>query len=583
MPLSSVFEKLKLRRGSNSNPPSPTSSSGINREGRASSDQYHSRKSVDQPRVSSNVSRDAPARAYGAEQAGESTGFRGQELVGAHNHVDGNTEVARNANAALERDPNNSQHQTAQVPQQYQQRESRDAPRENLDQGHGRTGSGLTGRGEGKGLPPIPGVSGRDDRDHAQHAREPVAAAQRTPSKVPASSRNVGSVGNNQFDADGFPIVAKTSSSSSSSKSESGLPRSHGTFALPTVPQTPAFSDEVQAGLLDRSVGGSAPAPGLRERFELDAGSMGYIPVDDHRHGLGFGSKDVAGSSEKPAEWREIGSGPLIKQHQLTTPRQLAPYKVTDPNVIAEESRRFVAAQSKVGRLEPNHIGTVARGQGERDGEFATAGSTQSALSAYIPIREYAFHPSPPGATDPSPEHIQRHLALLSNSFTHSRMSRIGAGASKPGKYTPLIPGIPVSTTERDRELINQREGLVSRIAREEAVAERSGARGIKPKNGLDERSVEVFKQAGWESKVGVLDTVDVKSRVLEPVIQVGRCGACVWTANAGPDPLRFLDSAGTRRYHRDRGLRAHDLQGHSQVPHLVSLGRYSSRRHYDI
>jgi hypothetical protein len=523
MPLSSVFEKLKLRRGSNSNPPSPTSSSGINREGRASSDQYHSRKSVDQPRVSSNVSRDAPARAYGAEQAGESTGFRGQELVGAHNHVDGNTEVARNANAALERDPNNSQHQTAQVPQQYQQRESRDAPRENLDQGHGRTGSGLTSRGEGKGLPPIPGVSGRDDRDHAQHAREPVAAAQRTPSKVPASSRNVGSVGNNQFDADGFPIVPKTSSSSSSSKSESGLPRSHGTFALPTVPQTPAFSDEVQAGLLDRSVGGgSAPAPGLRERFELDAGSMGYIPVDEHRHGLGFGGKD---DSEKPAEWREIGSGPLIKQHQLTSPRQLAPYKVTDPNVIAEESRRFVTAQSKVGRLEPNHIGTVARGQGERDGELATAGSTQSAHSAYIPIREYAFHPSPPGATDPSPEHIQRHLALLSNSFTHSRMSRIGAGASKPGKYTPLIPGIPVSTTERDRELINQREGLVSRIAREEAVAERSGVRGIKAKNGLDERSVEVFKQAGWESKVGVLDTVDVKSRVLEPVIQVGRRG----------------------------------------------------------
>jgi hypothetical protein len=525
MPLSSVFEKLKLRRGSNSNPPSPTSSSGINREGRASSDQYHSRKSVDQPRVSSNVSRDAPARAYAAEQAGEGTGFRGQELVGAHNHVDGNTEVARNANAALERDPvsnNNSQHQ---------QQEFRDAPRENLDQGHGRTGSGLMGRGEGKGLPPIPGVSGRDDRDHAQHAREPVvpvAAAQRTPSKVPASSRTAGN--NNQFDADGFPTVSKTSSSSSSSKSESGLPRSHGTFALPTVPQTPAFSDEVQAGLLDRSVGGgSAPAPGLRERFELDAGSMGYIPVDDHRHGLGFGGKDgIAGSSEKPAEWREIGSGPLIKQHQLTTPRQLAPYKVTDPNVIAEESRRFVTAQSKVGRLEPNHIGTVARGQGQHDGELAIAGSTQSAHSAYIPIREYAFHPSPPGATDPSPEHIQRHLALLSNSFTHSRMSRIGAGASKPGKYTPLIPGIPVSTTERDRELINQREGLVSRIAREEAVAERSGARGIKPKNGLDERSVEVFKQAGWESKVGVLDTVDVKSRVLEPVIQVGRHGVCV-------------------------------------------------------
>lgn len=536
MPLSSVFEKLKLRRGSNSNPPSPTSSSGI-REGRASSDNHHhhsSRKSVDQPRVSSNVSRDANARAHG--EAAEGTGFRGQELVGAHNHVDGNTEVARNANAALERDPNNSQHQTAQVPQQYQQQESRDAPRENLDQGHGRTGSGLTGRGEGKGLPPIPGVSGRDDRDHAQHAREPVAAAQRTPSKVPASSRNVANNNNNnQFDADGFPIVPKTSSSSSSSKSESGLPRSHGTFALPTVPQTPAFSDEVQAGLLDRSVGGSAPAAGLRERFELDAGSMGYIPVEDHRHGLGFGSKDgTAGSSEKTAEWREIGSGPLIKQHQLTTPRQLAPYKVTDPNVIAEESRRFVTAQSKVGRLEPNHIGTVARGQGERDGELATAGSTQSALSAYIPIREYAFHPSPPGATDPSPEHIQRHLALLSNSFTHSRMSRIGAGASKPGKYTPLIPGIPVSTTERDRELINQREGLVSRIAREETVAERSGARGIKPKNGLDERSVEVFKQAGWESKVGVLDTVDVKSRVLEPVIQVGCRGACVRIASSG-------------------------------------------------
>lgn len=534
MPLSSVFEKLKLRRGSNSNPPSPTSSSGI-REGRASSDNHHhhnSRKSVDQPRVSSNVSREPQ------QQGGEATGFRGQELVGAHNHVDGNTEVARNANAALERDPNNSQHQTAQVPQQHHQRESRDAPRENLDQGHGRTGSGLTGRGEGKGLPPIPGVSGRDERDHAQHAREPVvpvAAAQRTPSKVSPSSRNVGSVGNNQFDADGFPIVPKTSSSSSSSKSESGLPRSHGTFALPTVPQTPAFSDEVQAGLLDRSVGGgSAPAPGLREKFELDAGSMGYIPVEDHRHGLGFGGKDVAGSSEKTAEWREIGSGPLIKQHQLTTPRQLAPYKVTDPNVIAEESRRFVTAQSKIGRLEPNHIGTVARGQGERDGELATAGSTQSALSAYIPIREYAFHPSPPGATDPSPEHIQRHLALLSNSFTHSRMSRIGAGASKPGKYTPLIPGIPVSTTERDRELINQREGLVSRIAREEAVAERSGARGIKAKNGLDERSVEVFKQAGWESKVGVLDTVDVKSRVLEPVIQVGCRGACARIASTG-------------------------------------------------
>jgi hypothetical protein len=435
-------------------------------------------------------------------------------------------------------------------------------------------------RGEGKGLPPIPvgnrraeAVLGQDDRDHqGNYAREaPVApmvpvAVRKTPSKVSASSYNNNNNNNNvrsnnQFDADGFPIVTKTStstatsnSSSSSESDRSGLPRSHGTFALPTVPQTPAFSDEVQAGLLNRA----ATGPTLRERFETDAGSMGYVPVNDYqRPGLGFGGKD--GISSTRSEWRETGGMPLIQDHQLTSPRQLAPYMIPDTNAIAEESRRFVTAQSKVGRLEPNQIGSHSHTTtGQRDVGLATAGSLQSVNSAYVPIREYAFHPSPPGATEPSTEHIQRHLALLSNSFDHSRMSRIGA--SKPGKYVPLIPGIPVSTTERDRELTNQREGLVGRIAREETVAERSGGRGVKAKNGLDERSVEVFRRAGWESKVGVLDTVDVKTRVLEPVIQVGLRETSVQD-HADSDPFHTSSGLiGTRGHLRDRGVRAHDL-----------------------
>ena len=214
---------------------------------------------------------------------------------------------------------------------------------------------------------------------------------------------------------------------------------------------------------------------------------------------------------------------PLIQDHQLVAPRQLAPYAIPDARAVQEESRRFIASQSRASRAEPNQVGTLTT-SGQRDQGLSTAGSIQSANTAYLPVREYTFHPSPPGATEPSAEHIQRHLALLSQSFNHSRMSKVGA--TKPGRYVPLIPGIPVSTTDRDRELTNQREGVVSRIAREESVSERSGARGVKAKNGLDERSVEVFKRAGWESKVGVLDTVDVRTRVMEPVIQVRTSGS---------------------------------------------------------
>lgn len=412
----------------------------------------------------------------------------------------------------------------------------------------GRTGSGVhpashsssnsgydspahSSRGEGKGLPPIPQPHGgrersEDDRHHA-HARAPVAA------QMPSSRAQYEG---QKFDSDGFPIInhnnttaaqktglghvsSNTSTSTSSESDRSGLPRSHGTFALPTVPQTPAFSDEVQAGLLNRVSAG----PTLRERFGTDVGAMGYVPVNDRRE---VRVNDV----EQSSEWRETRMRPLVQDHQLTSPRQLAPFAVHDPRTVQEESRRFVASQSRITRGEANQVGIVGREQ-----RLATAGSIQSTETAYLPVREYTFHPAPPGATEPSTEHINRHLALLGQSFNPAQLRK--TGAARPGKYTPLIPGIPVSTTERDRELINQREGLVGRIAAHEATAERSGARGVKAKNGLDERSVDVFRRAGWENKVGVLDTVDVRSRVLEPVIQVSRGKRWkVWVRSADRD-----------------------------------------------
>ena len=527
MPLSSVFEKLKIRRSSN--PPSPNSSLKDGQP-RTSSDirHGHSRADLDGP---DRGSMDHPRRSGVADEPAVHTGYGGVPLVGTGNHIDGQTEVARNLNEQFEHGFNPGSGRSAVG--------KGDGVGSGLKDGDhvSRSGTGvgagagglasprrteLAGVDEKKDLPPIP--RGGDAGHHG----------------LPSTPRKTAGPTSGEFDADGFPLAATGSHSRSLSKSTgsnaaehrhgSGLastagsptsiPRSQGTFALPTVPQTPAFSEEVQAGLLDRRAGagagglqqqpGTVGIPSRGSSMMNEPAVMGYVPVRERLEensklitARGVESSGTSGSYD----CREAKVGPFEVDHDLTSPRQLAPYPVPDKNLAMQESRKFVTEQSRA----------VSKKDDSR--------SPAVHYPAYSATREYNFHPSPPGAEQPSHSHLNHHLQLVQASlFSPQSAGRLRTvGASKPGRYVPLIPGVPVTTDQRDRELVSQREGLVNGIVRVE-----TGRQGLKPVRGLDERSVEVFKRAGWESRVGVLDTVDVRTRVLEPVIQVSVRGG-VW------------------------------------------------------
>jgi hypothetical protein len=565
MPLSSVFEKLKIRRSSN--PPSPNSSLKDGGPPRTSSDLRHGhnldhsrtdlhnspgRGSMDSPRRSGAHGR-GPSTMMATTDEPSHTGYGGVPLVGTGNHIEGQTEVARNLNEQFEHGFHPSSGRSAAVGGGGGAGDHASGLRDGDHVSRSGTGVGvagglasprrteLVGMDERKDLPPIP--RGGDVGGHH--------GLPSTPRK--SDSRHTGPT-SGEFDADGFPLTTTTTTGShahSSSKptgsnnpeshrhasalastagSPTSIPRSQGTFALPTVPQTPAFSEEVQAGLLDRRVGAGAGAGagvgGLLEQQQQQPGTvgipsrgssmidgpavMGYVPVHER---LEESSRlvDARGinshSSSRSYECREATVGPFETHHDLTSPRQLAPYPVPDKNLAMQESRQFVTEQSR-----------------------AVSGATDNSRSpavhypAYSATREYTFHPSPPGAEQPSNSHLNHHLQLVQASlFSPQSAGRLRTvGASKPGRYVPLIPGVPVTTDQRDRELVSQREGLVNGIVRVE-----TGRQGAKPVRGLDERSVEVFKRAGWESRVGVLDTVDVRTRVLEPVIQVSVMWGC--------------------------------------------------------
>ena len=375
------------------------------------------------------------------------TGYGGVPLVGTGNHIEGQTEVARNLNEQFEHGFNPSSGRSTGVNQGSGLKDGDHVSRSGTGVGAGPGAGGLAsprrtelaGMDEKKDLPPIP--RGGDEGHHGLPS---------TPRKN--ESRHTGPT-SGEFDADGFPLAATGSHSRSLSKSTgsnlehrhgSGLastaasptsiPRSQGTFALPTVPQTPAFSEEVQAGLLDRRAGGgqlqqqqqqqlpgTVGIPSRGSSMINDPAVMGYVPV---RERLEENSKLVSTRGVESSgtsgsyDCREAKVGPFEVNHDLTSPRQLAPYPVPDQNLAMQESRKFVTEQSRAVNATDNSRSPVVH------------------YPAYSATREYTFHPSPPGAETPSNSHLNHHLLLVQASlFCPQSAGRLRTvGASKPGR-----------------------------------------------------------------------------------------------------------------------------------------------------
>lgn len=463
--LSSAFQKLKLRRSSN--PPSPNSSLRSD-QGRSSFDS-RTRQSVDIPHGQQQQGVDHPVEGH--------EGGQFQDPVGAGGHVDGETDIARNVNGVLggssqPSTPTRSSHATT-----------------GGNQSHGTASPARTG-------PPTPQSHSRHASLSQGHQSSPLSANEPTEADrirsqnitknlppVPA----VGSTSPRQaqteqaFDRDGFPVGQDV-------KRKNSIPRSKGTYTLPSVPKTGGLMDEVAAGLRDTSKSRSASHP-----------TSQAVTTTQDRH-----------TGSTPLQWRQASIAPLDNNHNLASPQTLFPY--TAPNIEEQyrENRAFVRDQSILDPAKRKAAGITS---------FATNPTRAAPNPSYIASRQYSFTPfGSETAQQESEAHLQKHLALLQGKlFAPQQNARFIA----PGKILPMqTTGPVVEPRERDRILRHQREQLVGRIAQNEKIAEREGQRAVKAQNGIEERTMEIFGRAGWNDRLGVLDTVDVRTKILEPVVQ---------------------------------------------------------------
>jgi hypothetical protein len=507
--LSSAFQKLKLRRSSN--PPSPNSS--------LKDGHKHHRGSTDSPRGSVDVAR--------VESDHPTTGYGNQVPVGAGDHVEGKTEVAKNINEQFE-------HGFHVTPSKSHQSGSSagagvgETPRSPLhrEENHSRTGSmdqkRIRSEEITKTLPPLPGS------EHNKHG---------------ISAGHGNGADQAQFDADGFPISHTNSLHSNNTTTDpivpgrarkNSIPRSYKTFDLPVVEKSTPFSSEVAAGLENRAGKGSSTrgqqveARGVKDRSILSTGTgsgsvtgsgsgKGFALMSHEKEAMGYYSASLNGLKERDqihsatrgAEWKDQHVRPIEMEHHLTQPLQILPVSLPNHDSILAESRQFIRGGS---------VGTK--------GEHTAAGNkihstviTGPTNPAYVASRAYSFNPSHEASEDEHQAHIAKHLALLQNKLFNPQATA-SYSAVRPGKILPLKAGPLVPLASRDETLLAQRDQLISHIVSSEQLAEKEGRRAHKGKDGLDERTIESFTRAGWEKRLGVLDTIDFKTRTLEPVIQ---------------------------------------------------------------
>lgn len=508
MGLSDAFKKLKLRRSSRSEHPPPAAS----------------KTSSEKPPV-------APAAAAG-DQTKDAGSSLAKEPVGASSPGRGPSNVASTGAAApgsFATDEQNSQATAAQK-----------------ITGGQRNKQGVAGAAAGMADPtknpptsttPASPPSKTASRQDGKHSPKDLPPTPPTGSSVNNKHKNAPSQSTGPYDADGFPVTpdkrtssngvsagdrklkdlsAPTSSSKRDSAAAARDSSTHGSPSLPVIDKTPALSTEVAQGLVNRSVD---------SRMSRDPESMGYATSLSQLSRGDNAIRSGSGSSSSSSPWQDSTQPPVEEVHNLTQPPHLLPVPVPDHDQILEENRRFVTEQS----MPPNKSSTLASTDPKTTvtpGDISSTSTTTSSSPlgpnlAYVATRTYSFNPSPPDLTeDEHKGHLMKHLGLLQNKIFNPASQRAWS-VTPPGKVLPLQTGPPVPTVQRDQTLTAQRKALIGQIVQQESADEKAGLRGPKLRDAVDPRLVDQFSRAGWKDRIGVQDTIDVKTRVLDPVIQV--------------------------------------------------------------
>ncbi len=300
------------------------------------------------------------------------------------------------------------------------------------------------------------------------------------------------------------------------------LPRSQAQYALPTVPQTPLDYNGSEEGMLAGTAHSTSTVPPRLPAIErlsgLDVGNLGSpdndIPRDDARSVTHWTMAKV----DQPFEAR----------HALTLPISLFPATVLP--------FPFDHTSAKMAYDLPQGFQAMQQVQRADISTSKTASARRAPVDLAFVADHYDSVGFPRGRSSTSNEeehfaHLQKHLSLLSpRIFMASKLGHDSKTSSKATKVVSLKASPVVPYQQAEAELSRQRDSLINSIVngdqyrRGDASAALMNAKGIGgSKLELDPRKKIVFDSIGWTERLGILDTVDVHTTYLEPVIQVSQ------------------------------------------------------------
>lgn len=321
------------------------------------------------------------------------------------------------------------------------------------------------------------------------------------------------------------PGSSATDNNVSNIKRRGSIPRSPGKFALPTIPNTPAA--EALERERELTLGGGHEGnqeilrtPDEREGYrgigEQIVAERGIQAPQGHAAAYLPATSSVAVTSDDRSKsaliWRDGSQDQVInKKYDLSPPRPLFPVTLPTADEIINGDYSIIPSEKH-------------QGSRQLDRTDGTATVTKKPWNpAYVATRVLSDHPYPPAATEAEcAAHLQRHLALLPATIFSPASAHLAARA-KPGKALTLQAGPLVAASQRDVELDRQREELIARLVQYEEEAAASNRRFEKAALLESPRAEKIwaFEQVGWKDRLEILDTVDITTTVLEPVIQV--------------------------------------------------------------
>ncbi|KAJ9121678.1 hypothetical protein QFC22_002298 [Naganishia vaughanmartiniae] len=307
-------------------------------------------------------------------------------------------------------------------------------------------------------------------------------------------------------------------------KRRGSIPRSPGKFALPTIPNTPAA--EALERERELTLGGGHEGnqeilrtPDEREGYrgigEQIVAERGIQAPQGHAAAYLPATSSVAVMSDDRSKsaliWRDGSQDQVInKKYDLSPPQPLFPITLPTADQVINGDYSIVPSE----KHQPTR-------QLERSDGNATV-TKKPWNPAYVATRVLSDHPYPPAATEAEcAAHLQRHLALLPATIFSPASAHLAARA-KPGRALTLQAGPLVAAAQRDVELDRQREELIGRLVQyeEEAVASNRRFEKAALLESPRPEKIWAFEQVGWKDRLEILDTVDITTTVLEPVIQ---------------------------------------------------------------